>query len=67
MPVGHDLLKEIQPYVFIKNLPNDRITLHDEMRRLVNTYAWPEVDPDDDNIQRVQFHWAILRNRIIPA
>jgi hypothetical protein len=42
------LFQEAQQYVFIKQLPDGRITLHDEMRRMVQAYVWPEVDPDND-------------------
>ncbi len=45
---AEDLLEEGKSYVFIKTLPNGQISLHDEMRRLVNEYAWPEVDPDEE-------------------
>lgn len=42
------LFKEAISYVFVKLLPGDYISLHDEMRRLVNEYVWPEVDPNSD-------------------
>jgi len=50
---AENLVKEFQTYVFTKTLPDSRITLHDEMRRLVNTYVWPEVDPDDDRRHKI--------------
>lgn len=40
------LIKEARGYAFVKSLPDGRITLHDEMRRMVGKYVWPEVDPD---------------------
>lgn len=40
--------RDAQDCVFVKLLPDGKITLHDEMRRLVNAYVWPEVDPDDE-------------------
>ena len=47
---GMDLLAEAQTYVFIKLIKgHDRsikITLHDEFRRMVLTYVWPEMDAD---------------------
>jgi len=39
------LFREAQTYIFVKSLPNDQISLHDEMRRMVNT-LWSEIDPD---------------------
>jgi tetratricopeptide (TPR) repeat protein len=46
------LYEEANQQVFIKTLPNGRIALHDEMRRLINTYVWPEVDLDGDRRRR---------------
>lgn len=40
------LFQDAQNYVFVKQLPDGRISLHDEMRRMINAYVWPEVDPD---------------------
>ncbi len=34
--------------VFVKSLPDGRLSLHDEIRRMVNQYVWPMVDPDAD-------------------
>lgn len=45
------LFQEAQRYVFVKQLPDGRITLHDEMWRMVRAYVWPEVDPDNDRRQ----------------
>ncbi len=42
------LFKEAQTYVFVKSLPDGRISLHDEVRRMVGDYVWPEVDSDGD-------------------
>ncbi|MCP4107085.1 MAG: ATP-binding protein [Desulfobacteraceae bacterium] len=39
------LFEEALTYVFVKQLPNGYLSLHDEMRRMVNKYIWPEVDP----------------------
>lgn len=47
-----DLFNEAQTYVFVKLLPDGRITLHDEMRRMVYEYVWPEVDPDGSRRRR---------------
>jgi hypothetical protein len=46
------LLEEARTYVFVKLLPDRRIALHDEMRRMVNDYVWPEADPDGDRKRR---------------
>ncbi len=45
---GEALFKEAEQFIFVKHLPDGRITLHDEMRRMVNAHVWPEVDPDHD-------------------
>lgn len=36
------LFNNAQTYVFVKLLPDGRITLHDEMRRMVEEYVWPD-------------------------
>jgi len=46
------LFKQAQTYVFVKTLPTGQISLHDEMRRMVNTYVWPEVDLEGDRRRR---------------
>lgn len=43
---AEELFQEALGYVFVKQLPDGRISLHDEMRRMVNEYVWPETDPD---------------------
>lgn len=40
------LLNTAKQSIFIKILPDGSISLHDEMRRMVNQYLWQEVDPD---------------------
>ncbi|MBN2003185.1 MAG: tetratricopeptide repeat protein [Anaerolineae bacterium] len=45
---AESLFQEAQTYVFVKQLPDGRLTLHDEMHRMVEAYVWPEVDPDDE-------------------
>ena len=40
------LCKQVKNVVFIKFLPNGYLKLHDEMRRMVWEYVWPEVDPE---------------------
>jgi tetratricopeptide (TPR) repeat protein len=46
------LFEEAKTYVFVKSLPDGSITLHDEMRRMVNEHVWPEVDPDGTRRRR---------------
>ena len=46
-------------FVFVKNLQNGYITLHDEMRRLLNTHVIPRIDSDG----RRREHYII---KIIP-
>ena len=41
------LMKEAATYASIKTLPDQRITLHDEVRWMVNQYAWPQVGASD--------------------
>jgi tetratricopeptide (TPR) repeat protein len=47
------LLKKALATVYIKQLPGERISLHDEMRRMVNEHVWPICDPE--NNQRKQY------------
>ncbi len=42
---AQELFEEAQTYAFVKSLPDGRISLHDEVRRMIHNYAWPEVDP----------------------
>jgi len=46
------LFEEVKKYVFVKTLPDNRITLHDEMRRMVNAYAWPKFDAENHRRRR---------------
>ena len=41
------LFEEAQKRVYVKKLPNNFISLHDEMRVWVNRDVWPQVDPDN--------------------
>lgn len=41
------LFKVALSCTFIKTLPEQRISLHDEMRRMIVAYVQPEVDPDN--------------------
>lgn len=46
-PVGDvsHLFEHAKSYAFVKVLPDDRISLHDEMRKMVQEYVWDEIDP----------------------
>jgi tetratricopeptide (TPR) repeat protein len=46
-PVGDvsHLFEHAKSYAFVKLLPDDRISLHDEMRYMVQKYVWNEIDP----------------------
>jgi tetratricopeptide (TPR) repeat protein len=43
-----ELIEKAQARAFIKALPDGRITLHDEVRRMINLYVWPGIDPQQD-------------------
>jgi tetratricopeptide (TPR) repeat protein len=45
---AQELFDEAQTFVFIKRLPGKRISLHDEMRRMVNEHVWPDVDKNKE-------------------
>lgn len=49
---AEDVFSRAQGHVFIKQLPDHRISLHDEMRRMVNWYVWPTIDPDGGRRRR---------------
>ncbi len=62
---AENLFDEVETYVFVKQLPDRRISLHDEMRRMVNDYVWPELDPDGDRRRRdSKLAVEYLRNKI---
>ncbi len=42
------LFEQIKTSVAIKTLPDKRIKLHDEVQRLINTYVWPHLDPNQE-------------------
>ncbi|RLB02575.1 MAG: hypothetical protein DRG59_12570, partial [Deltaproteobacteria bacterium] len=46
------LIEKAEAYVFVKSLSDGRITLHDEMRRMVTEYVWPEIDNDGSRRRR---------------
>jgi tetratricopeptide (TPR) repeat protein len=45
---ANKLYSEAKTYVFVKSLPDEKITLHDEMRRMVLDHIWKDIDPDGD-------------------
>jgi tetratricopeptide (TPR) repeat protein len=49
---AEDVFSKAQGHVFIKQLPDHRISLHDEMRRMVSSYVWPTIDPDGGRRRR---------------
>ncbi len=49
---AHSLFEEASSYVFVKRFADGRISLHDEMRRMVNDYVWAEIDPDGNPRRR---------------
>ena len=46
------LIKSAKKYVFVKTLPGAIITLHDEMRKMVNELVWPFIDKTDERKRR---------------
>lgn len=46
IPNAHECIQRAKEFVFVKTRSNDTIWLHDEVRRMVNQYVWPEIDPD---------------------
>jgi tetratricopeptide (TPR) repeat protein len=62
---AHKLFQEALSYVFVKSLPDGRISLHDEMRRMVREHVWPTIDTDEER-QRSQSRLTVtyLQKRI---
>jgi tetratricopeptide (TPR) repeat protein len=46
------LFRDAKSCVFVKSFPDGRISLHDEMRRMVEERLWPEADPDESRQRR---------------
>lgn len=46
------LFEDAKGKTIIKTLPDGRITLHDEIRTMVENYVWPYIDPDEDRQKR---------------
>ena len=47
-----NLFEEAKLKTTIKILPDGRISLHDEIRTMVENYVWPYIDPDGDRQKR---------------
>ncbi|GAK57314.1 TPR repeat protein [Candidatus Vecturithrix granuli] len=77
---AEELFEELKGYVFVKQLPNNYIKLHDEMERMLQTHIWPDIDPDEGRrkwyskriipyleheIQRLSLHIESQRERLI--
>lgn len=41
---AEELMGNAKEYVFVKTLPGGKITLHDEMRRMINDLVWRDID-----------------------
>jgi tetratricopeptide (TPR) repeat protein len=50
--VAETLIANARNYVFVKTLHGMKITLHDEMRAMVNKFVWPEIDKLDERRRR---------------
>src|SRR6266702_3655747 len=50
--VAEMLIASAKKYVFVKTLPEAKITLHDEMRAMVNKFVWPFIDKSDERRRR---------------
>ncbi|MBK7781011.1 MAG: tetratricopeptide repeat protein [Ardenticatenia bacterium] len=62
---AEDLFNEACTLVFMRVLPNQQgITLHDEMRRMIITHVWPEIDPDEARQRRDSLLAAKLYRRL---
>lgn len=48
----NDLYQLSLELVFIKTLPDHSISLHDEMRRMINEHIWPRIDKDGGRRRR---------------
>ncbi|MBN2092739.1 ATP-binding protein [candidate division KSB1 bacterium] len=40
-----EMMRHLSNFTFVRIRPQNNYTLHDEMRRMVNNYAWPKYDP----------------------
>ena len=68
------LFEEAQVYAFVKSLPDGRISLHDEVRRMIHDYVWVQVDPRGDRrrwyseqfTQHLNDEITALKNQVVP-
>jgi tetratricopeptide (TPR) repeat protein len=59
------LYEDAISYVFIKKLPDQSLSLHDEMRRMIDAYVWPEVvQSQERRMHESRLAVAYLRNKI---
>ncbi|OQY46396.1 MAG: hypothetical protein B6242_08010 [Anaerolineaceae bacterium 4572_78] len=59
------LQEQVQNTAYVKSLPTGEISLHDEMRRMLIEYVWPEIDPDEEQKRQYSKIAAIYyKNRI---
>src|SRR2546429_1677088 len=62
---ANTLVETAKEYVFIKSLPGAKITLHDEMRKMVNELVWPLIDKTDERKRRdSKIATAIFERRV---
>lgn len=40
-----EMIRNLAEFTFVKPRPQNNFALHDEMRRMINKYAWPRYDP----------------------
>lgn len=46
------LFERAQKQAIVKQTPDGRIALHDDIRHVVQKYVWPEVDPEGERMRR---------------
>lgn len=57
------LVESAKKYVFVKTLPGAKITLHDEMRTMVNDFVWPFNDKTGERKRRDSRRAAVIFER----
>lgn len=61
------LFAESATFVFVKSLPDGRLSLHDEMRRMINQHIWPIQDPTGERRRYESGITAVYLQRQITA
>jgi tetratricopeptide (TPR) repeat protein len=61
--VAERLIASAKKYIFVKTLPEAKITLHDEMRAMVNKFVWPFIDISEERRRRDSRRAAALYER----